>query len=297
MASDFWSSSHCSTWLLDRKMIETSNSKDTELFSAVELKILKIHFLNLIQIVARKMNLRQRIAATASVFFKRFYVKNSFLEFDPRLVVPTSLYLSTKAEECLTQAKTFALAMKMMDSNYKYDMNDILECEFYLLEDIGFHLIVFHPYKSLLPFAYDSDSVDCLDRAWSIINDSYLTDVSLLYPPHIIALSALFLSSFISGKDLTAWFSELDVDMKDIWETTQEILNIYEFLRTTSIEAEPLTKKLFDKIDDIISKTKSSLRNSSTIKPSQGLAGMMEKKLEQTAPPPPGPKRGRSARK
>eukprot|EP01097_Dermamoeba_algensis_P000196 TRINITY_DN1070_c0_g1_i1.p1 TRINITY_DN1070_c0_g1~~TRINITY_DN1070_c0_g1_i1.p1 ORF type:complete len:141 (-),score=25.14 TRINITY_DN1070_c0_g1_i1:397-819(-) len=107
--------------------------------------------------------------------------------------------------------------MKMMDSNYKYDMNDILECEFYLLEDIGFHLIVFHPYKSLLPFAYDSDSVDCLDRAWSIINDSYLTDVSLLYPPHIIALSALFLSSFISGKDLTAWFSELDVDMKDVF--------------------------------------------------------------------------------
>lgn len=57
------------------------------------------------------------------------------------------------------------------------------------------YLIVHHPYRTL----QDLTSVMGLTQeeantSWCVINDSYLTDLPLLYPPHIIALTAIFLS-------------------------------------------------------------------------------------------------------
>lgn len=85
--------------------------------------------------------------------------------------------------------------MRELDQTFPYDMNhilppfisillelwlleDILECEFYVLEELDYSLLVFHPYRSLQPYLADLDEKDCLDSAWSIVNDSYRTDVS-----------------------------------------------------------------------------------------------------------------------
>lgn len=45
----------------------------------------------------KHLNLRQRIISTAIVYFKRFYLDQSFIEFDPYLVSITMLFLSAKA--------------------------------------------------------------------------------------------------------------------------------------------------------------------------------------------------------
>ena len=56
-------------------------------------------------------------------------------------------------------------------------------------------LIVHHPYRTLnelhgkLGMGQDEHTL-----AWSIINDHYLTDTPLLYPPHVVAVTAVFLS-------------------------------------------------------------------------------------------------------
>ena len=39
---------------------------------------------------------RYRVVATAVVYFRRFYMSNSFVEHDPRLVAPGCLYLAAK---------------------------------------------------------------------------------------------------------------------------------------------------------------------------------------------------------
>jgi cyclin C len=78
-----------------------------------------------------------------------------------------------------------------------------------------------------------------LQYAWFIVNDSYRTDVSLLYPPHLIALAAIYLTvelnhaDFAPGsagdqRDMKQWFADLNVDIKSIIEISQEILSIYE---------------------------------------------------------------------
>lgn len=56
-------------------------------------------------------------------------------------------------------------------------------------------LIVHHPYRTLteLQPKLGLESGE-MALAWSLINDHYLTDLPLLYPPHVIAVMAIFVA-------------------------------------------------------------------------------------------------------
>ena len=59
-------------------------------------------------------------------------------------------------------------------------------------EDLNFDLVVFSPYRSLTALLRDALLGDAVGlRAWHVLNDSYSTDVSLLHPPHLVALAAI----------------------------------------------------------------------------------------------------------
>ncbi|KAJ2506496.1 RNA polymerase II holoenzyme cyclin-like subunit [Coemansia sp. RSA 2049] len=103
------------------------------------------------------------------------------------------------------------------DIRFPYDIPDIAECESYLLEEMKFYLVVYHPYQVLIE---------------SIINDSFITDLSLVYPPHVIAVAALFLSRVVdqgSMAELEAqqWFADLNVDMTDVLQVVSELIEVY----------------------------------------------------------------------
>ena len=52
------------------------------------------------------MSFRQRVTATASVFLRRFYLKNSYCETDPFIVIAACCYVAAKAEESPVHIKT-----------------------------------------------------------------------------------------------------------------------------------------------------------------------------------------------
>lgn len=128
------------------------------------------------------------------MYFKRFYARNSLKSIDPLLLAPTCIFLASKVEEfgvisnnrlistCQTVVKNkFSHAYQ----DFSYRTNNILECEFYLLENLDCCLIVYQPYRPLLMLIQDIGNEDqLLTLTWRIINDSLRTDVSLLYPPH-----------------------------------------------------------------------------------------------------------------
>lgn len=113
------------------------------------------------------------------------------------------------------------------------------EFEFYLLEELQFYLIVWHPYRPLTQICAELGMRESgLQYAWFIVNDSYRTDVCLLYPPHLIALAAIYLTvilnhaDFASGSvgdrtDMRQWFADINVDIESIVEIAQDILSIY----------------------------------------------------------------------
>lgn len=93
------------------------------------------------------------------------------------------------------------------------------ECEFWVISEMNSQLIVHHPYRTLQELkggdggngpsttggnGFTSSSTGLAPGlslseeetavAWSIINDSYLTDLLLLHPPHVIAVTAIVLA-------------------------------------------------------------------------------------------------------
>lgn len=53
----------------------------------------------------------------------------------------------------------------------------------------------------------------CVWWARSLVNDSYRTDLILMYPPFMIALACIYIASVLKEKDTRSWFEELRVDM------------------------------------------------------------------------------------
>lgn len=53
----------------------------------------------------------------------------------------------------------------------------------------------------------------CVWWARSLVNDSYRTDLILMYPPFMIALACIYIASVLKEKDTRSWFEDLRVDM------------------------------------------------------------------------------------
>lgn len=149
------------------------------------------------------------------------------------------------------------------------DVSKLGEFEFYLISEMNSQLIIHHPYRTLEEVKATLNlTQDDVSLAWSVINDHYLTDLPLLYPPHVIAVTAIFLASTFkptqhgiqaaasiaaalsntpqllkdSGQsgagapnaatkklqDLISWLAEGEIDIKAVIECTQEIISLYE---------------------------------------------------------------------
>jgi cyclin C len=245
MAGNFWQSSHYQQWILDPDDLLRERHEDLSVLTPEEYQKIIIFFANFIQALGEhpSIKVRQQVIATATIYFKRFYARNSLRSIDPLLMAPTCIFLASKVEEfgmisntrlvstCQQVVKTkFAYAYSQ---EFPYRINHILECEFFLLEAMDCCLILFHPYRSLLQYVQDMNGDDSLlQLAWRIINDSLRTDVSLLYPPFMISLAALHLACVIQQKDVKQWFAELSVDFEKVIEISRHILALYELWKS-----------------------------------------------------------------
>ncbi|GHJ89211.1 hypothetical protein NliqN6_5613 [Naganishia liquefaciens] len=241
MASNFWDSTHCNNWLVSRRELEHSKQLDLKYATSRQLSIISVFFSNLIYRLGKKLMLRQIPIATANIYFKRFYLNNALCETDPFILTACCVYVAAKVDETPVHIKSVVSEARAMFSEFGYrgfpaDYTKLAEMEFYLLEDLEFDLIVFHPYRTLAavcgrepvdagefpadpaldtltaaervdklfgkgsgqPGSDVEDSI--LQMAWFILNDTYRTDLSLLYPPYLIALAALYLSFSLEDK-------------------------------------------------------------------------------------------------
>ncbi|KAJ2786976.1 RNA polymerase II holoenzyme cyclin-like subunit [Coemansia interrupta] len=201
--------------------------------------------------IGKRLRARQETIATAVIYFKRFYINNSFYDIDPYLMAATCMYLACKTEECPHHIKHIwgeskaAIAEVSADIKFQYEIPDIAECESYLLEEMKFYLVVYHPYQVLIDLnEHIKLPKPSLQAAWSIINDSYCTDVILVYPPHVIAVASLFLSRVIDqgilgDLDAQQWFADLNVDITDILQVVNDMIELYHTWKSYSEDKMP----------------------------------------------------------
>ena len=141
MAGNFWQSSHCAQWLLDKVDLARERAVDLQTLSEDEYQKIIIFYAGFIQVLGEQLKLRQQVIASATDFFKRFYAMNSLASVDPLLLAPTSVFLSRKVEEFgvisntrLINTCSFIIKNKFSyaypGQDFPYRANNILECEF-----------------------------------------------------------------------------------------------------------------------------------------------------------------------
>lgn len=228
MAASFWDS-HCSKLLISKQRLEASHAEDKLLgLTAEHIEQLNAYFAASISELAKYCKLRQRVAATAIIYFKRVYLCNNFCRLDPRLVHVACLYLACKSEESLLAAKHLVACAKKQRSAWLYDVKDLLDMEMVLLEDLDFNLVVFSPYVDLLQFLTDARAdTTCAQHAWGVLNDSLRSDVHLLHPPHIVALACLSVAAAAAKQPLGPWLQGLNVDLAHVSAVASEVAGVY----------------------------------------------------------------------
>lgn len=150
------------------------------------------------------------VLGTAMTYFKRFYLYNSVMDYHPRDITLTSVYLASKVEE-------FNVSINQFVGNLKGDRDKfadiVLGFELLLMEKLSYHLTVHNPLRPLEGILIDmktrcttcSDPEVLRSAAEEFIEKSMLTDVCLLVSPSQIALAAILNSCSINNISITSY--------------------------------------------------------------------------------------------
>lgn len=147
--------------------------------------------------LGKRLGVRQQPLATAQVYIKRFYTRVEIRRTNPYLVITTALYLACKMEESPQHIRLLSQeARSLWSADFQgHDTSRIGECEFSLISEMNSQLIVHQPYRTLLTFQDEFGlTQEETSLAWTVINDHYMTDLPLLHPPHVIALTAVLMA-------------------------------------------------------------------------------------------------------
>ena len=198
---------------------------------------LKLFYSKCIQNVAKLLQSRQQVASTAITYFRKFYSKNHISNSFPELVAITCLYLATKTEEAPLFIKNILSEFKQQikPNLLIYDVADVSEFEFYLLEFLDCMTIVESPHRllqSMIPTDFDAILVQ---KAWNIINDAYLSDICINYDAKLIAVTALQMALNTTG---TRYCEELikigaKVEWIQVVELTQDFIESFAMINSS----------------------------------------------------------------
>lgn len=245
-------------------------SADTllELITPEEEQIfLRFICLQIVQICAH-FNMPTQVRATAISFFRKFYLVHSVMEYRPKNVAYTIVFLAAKLENYFISIESFCTRIP------KTKPADILDLEFVVLQTLQFTLLVHHPFRPLWGFFLDFQavllhpnpvmydvSVDTLGRlydsakAW-LNEHALLSDVSFLFTPPQIALAAFYdCDRRITEKYLSMKFPRAKAEgAKDDSEIKKEV-KVEDGVAGVKVEEEAGVKKEDEDSLDLLIKT------------------------------------------
>lgn len=150
------------------------------------------------------------VVCTSAHYFKRFYVNNSIMDFHPKGVLVTCVYLACKVEE-------FNVSMSQFVANVKGDkekaMDIVLELELVVIHAIHYHLTVLNPLRPIEGLLIDIKTrcpqLPDVDRLRPYVDEFIdcilFTDALLLYSPSQLALASILYAASRLQENLDAY--------------------------------------------------------------------------------------------
>jgi len=160
-----------------------------------------------------------KVAATACLLFRRFYLSNSVTMHDPKSMLAAAAFLAAKVEDVMILVGYLCDGTKEM--NAPVPLSDILDAELRFIKGIDFDLLVFSPPvlsytedlrtflksekgRGLITFSGQDGEQRQLagedlrpihDAAMKICNDVIVSDIPLLFAPGEVGLAALLVAN------------------------------------------------------------------------------------------------------
>lgn len=178
---------------------EPGSSEDVLFLNANEEQLLVKLYITKIPQLCGHFRFPEEVEATAISYLKRFYLKNTVMDWHPKNVMLTALFLATKTTNN-------PISLESYTSNIpKTSSSDVLDLEFLVSQSLNFEFAVWHAHRALWGIWLDLQSLpdvpedlrpqDVYDIAIKHVRASRFTDAELIYAPSQIALASLALAS------------------------------------------------------------------------------------------------------
>ncbi|XP_059084064.1 cyclin-H-like [Tigriopus californicus] len=147
---------------------------------------------------------------TALIYFKRFFLRNCILQYEPKDVLVTAAFLACKVEEFNVSIDQFVANIQ---GNKERAIHTILSNELLLIRELRFHLTIHNPYRSVEGFLIDlkvnfpelADPQTLREPIERFLSEAALTNACFIYSPSQIALAAVIQSAMKSGSHVDSY--------------------------------------------------------------------------------------------
>ncbi|GAC95775.1 hypothetical protein PHSY_003351 [Pseudozyma hubeiensis SY62] len=200
----------------------SSTSPSTIPFLSVsdELSLITYYLVKVSQIV-HALRLPELVEATATTFVKRFYLRNTVMDFHPKNIVITCIFLASKAENYPLNLSDFArkLAGRQANENralVEENRKVVLELEFLVSQSLNFEYGVTGAHRSMYGLLLDIQAMEKVKvgreevhmlaaEAHGKLGKSRLTDAEFVYTPSQIALACVRMVEPKGKEVVTSW--------------------------------------------------------------------------------------------
>ncbi|CEM16022.1 unnamed protein product [Vitrella brassicaformis CCMP3155] len=158
-----------------------------------------------------------RVKTTSTMFFKRFFVNRSCIDYDPLQILVVCIVLAHKVEELHDED------LKALIHGLKVPLKVIVDLEIEVLEALDFELLVTHPRFAIremvddyhtwcgehaVPQLQKEDALQLVEGAEGLALQLYETDIPLLCTPAHIAVVSVKITAENNKLDLSDKFIE-----------------------------------------------------------------------------------------
>jgi cyclin H len=180
----------------------------------------------------RRLRRESKVLATAASLYRRFFLSNSVMLFDPKVVMVAAAFLASKVEDATADVRYLEEGTVAM--NAAVTTQEIVMAEVALLAGTHFYVLCFHPYKAVLALTEDlrtflktaagkqlqpqqnhqltgQDLKPMYDAARVILDDVVVSDIPLLFTPGQIGLAALTVAQEASDADTGLPRAQIDL--------------------------------------------------------------------------------------
>ncbi|GAN07484.1 cyclin-like protein [Mucor ambiguus] len=233
-----------------QKNEENDDTLDKDYLSAKEELALCRFFEMQCQVMSKHCKLTDMVMATAVIYMKRFFLYNTVMDYHPKDILLTCLFLATKSESERISIDDFGKTFHLKSTK------TVLNLEYTVSQGLKFQYYIHHPYRPAYGFFLDMQTgptdIKLLKETYKKVDKAIaeilLSDLPLIYQPAQLALAAFMVAGKDNGFDQQVKRYITDRFGQDAPTLLSIIERIVGFLKTitpvTQEEAKEIDRKL-----------------------------------------------------